>query len=101
MCDRLLGETPDPFVATDYEVSHDRDISWTLRVQRALEHIREVWVGTSWIVEGCHGTGEMATQRNSALSLLRLAGFKSILAGLQAVMLYITALLAVHGAELF
>jgi hypothetical protein len=36
----------------------------------------------------------MATLRTAALNLLRLAGFQSIRAGLQAVMNYITALLA-------
>ena len=138
-------------MATDHEVGHDRDITWTLRAKQAPEHISEAWIGTSWIVEvtasgtrdgkpfqathlvltslrtatgsllqlvrdrwsieGWHwirdtqlhedahrywgnGTGVMATLRTAALNLLRLAGFRSIRAGLQAVMHDITALLA-------
>lgn len=38
-------------MATDHEISHGRDITWTLRAQQAPEHIREAWSGTSWIVE--------------------------------------------------
>ncbi len=38
-------------MATDHEVGHGRDITWTLRAKEAPEHIREAWVGTSWIVE--------------------------------------------------
>ena len=41
-----------------------------------------------------NGTGAMATLRTAALNLLRLAGFQSIRAGMQAVMHDITALLA-------
>ena len=40
-----------PFTATDYEISHGRDITWTMRAKQTPEHIRETWVGTSWIVE--------------------------------------------------
>jgi len=40
-----------PFVATDQEIIHGRDITWTLRAKEAPEHIRESWIGTSWIVE--------------------------------------------------
>ncbi|MFN9695077.1 MAG: hypothetical protein ACK550_14975, partial [Synechococcaceae cyanobacterium] len=39
------------FVATDHEISHGRDITWTLRAKEAPEHISEAWIGTSWIVE--------------------------------------------------
>jgi predicted transposase YbfD/YdcC len=138
-------------VATDHEISHGRDITWTLRAKQAPEHIREAWIGTSWIVEvtaagtrdskpfqakhvfltslrttpeallqlvrdrwsieGWHwirdtqlhedahryrgnGAGVMATLRTAAMNLLRLAGFRSIRSGLQAVMHDITALLA-------
>ncbi len=138
-------------MATDHEIGHGRNITWELRAKQAPEHIREAWVGTSWIVEmsadgsrdgkpfrathlfltslrttpeallklvrdrwsieGCHwirdtqlhedahryrgnGAGVMATLRTAALNLLRLAGFQSIRAGLQAVMHDITALLA-------
>ncbi|QPN56504.1 hypothetical protein I1E95_15830 [Synechococcus sp. CBW1107] len=38
-------------MATDHEISHGRDITWTLRAKAAPEHIREAWSGTSWIVE--------------------------------------------------
>jgi hypothetical protein len=138
-------------VARDREVGHGRDITWTLRAKAAPEHIREAWIGTSWIVEvmasgtrdgkpfhathlfltslrtapevllqlvrdrwsieGWHwirdtqlhedahryrgnGAGVMATLRTAAMNLLRLAGFRSIPAGLQAVMHDIKALLA-------
>lgn len=42
----------------------------------------------------CNGAGAMATLRTVALNLLRLAGIRSIRAGMQAVMHDITALLA-------
>ncbi|WP_255441135.1 hypothetical protein [Synechococcus sp. HK01-R] len=38
-------------MATDHEVGHGRDITWTLRAKQALEHISEAWIGTSWTVE--------------------------------------------------
>jgi hypothetical protein len=38
-------------VAADHEISHGRDIIWTLRAKHAPEHISEAWNGTSWIVE--------------------------------------------------
>ena len=154
------GKRHIPFVATDHEVGHGRDISWTLRAKAAPEHIREAWIGTSWVVEvtasgtrddkpfqathlyqpakrtsrfdtslrtapeallqlvrdrwsieGWHwirdtqlhedahryrgnGAGVMATLRTAAMNLLRLAGFRSIRAGLQMVMHDITMLLA-------
>ena len=138
-------------MATDHEVAHGRDITWTLRAKQAPEHISEAWVGTSWIVEvvargirdgkpfqathlfltslrttpesllhlvrdrwsieGWHwirdtqlhedahryrgnGAGVMTALRTAALNLLRLAGFRSIRAGIQAVMHDIKALLA-------
>ncbi len=138
-------------MATDHEVSHGCDITWTLRAKAAPEHISEAWIGTSWIVdvtasvtrdgkpfqatqlfltsprttsealvqlvrdrwsiEGWHwirdtqlhedahryrgnGAGAMATLRTAAMNLLRLTGFRSIRAGIQAVMHDITALLA-------
>ena len=138
-------------MARDREVGHGRDITWTLRAKAAPEHIREAWIGTSWIVEvmasgtrdgkpfhathlfltslrtapevllqlvrdrwsieGWHwirdtqlhedahryrgnGAGVMATLRTAAMNLLRLAGFRLIRAGLQAVMHDIKALLA-------
>ncbi len=138
-------------MATDHEISHGRDITWTLRAKEAPEHIQEAWSGTSWIVdvtadgtrdgkpfhathlfitslrttpeamlrqvrdrwsieswhwirdtqlhEDAHryrgnGAGAMATLRTAALNLLRLDGFQSIRAGMQAVMHDITSLLA-------
>ena len=138
-------------MATDQEISHGRNITWTLRAKEAPQHIRESWVGTSWIVEmtatgtregkpfqaqhlfltsvrttpeallqlvrdrwsiECwhwirdtqlhedahryrgNGAGVMATLRTAALNLLRLGGFKSIRAGMQAVMHDIRVLLA-------
>ncbi len=41
-----------------------------------------------------NGAGAMATLHTAAMNLLRLAGFESIRAGMQAVMYDITALLA-------
>ena len=38
-------------MATDHEISHGRDITWTLRAKQAPEHIAEAWIGTGWIVE--------------------------------------------------
>ncbi len=138
-------------MATDHEISHGRDITWTLRAKPAPEHIAQAWIGTGWIVEvaatgtrddkpfqathlfltslrttpeallklvrdrwsieGWHwirdtqlhedghryrgnGAGAMATLRTAAMNLLRLAGFQSIRAGMQAVMHDITVLLA-------
>ena len=138
-------------MATDHEISHGRNIAWTLRAKPAPEHITEAWIGTSWIVEMVangtrdgkpfhathlfitslrttpeallrqvrdrwsieswhwirdtqlhedahryrgNGAGAMAPLRTAAMNLLRLAGFESIRAGMQAVMHDITALLA-------
>jgi predicted transposase YbfD/YdcC len=148
---QFQGKRKIPFVATDHEISHGRNITWTLRAKQAPEHIREAWAGTSgivevtangrrdgklfqaqhlfltslrttpqalmqlvrdrWSIEGWHwirdtqlhedahryrgnGAGVMATLRTAALNLLRLAGFRSIRSGMQAVMHDITALLA-------
>jgi hypothetical protein len=148
---QFQGKRHIPFLARDHEIGHGRTITWMLRAKQAPEHIRENWIGTSWIVEvmatgsrdgkpfqathlfltslrttpeallqlvrdrwsieGWHwirdtqlredahryrgnGAGVMATLRTAALNLLRLAGFRSIRTGLQAVMHDITALLA-------
>ena len=148
---QFQGKRHIPFVATEHEISHGRDITWALRAKEAPEHIRETWSGTSWIVEVSttgsrngkpfqathhfltslrttpeamlqlvrdrwsleswhwirdtqlheddhryrgNGAGAMATLRTAALNLLRLSGFQSIRAGMQAVMHDITALLA-------
>jgi len=50
---QFQGKRKIPFVATDQEISHGRDITWTLRAKQAPEHIREAWIGTSWIVAVC------------------------------------------------
>ncbi len=57
------------------------------------------WIRDTQLHEDAHryrgnGAGVMATLRTAAMNLLRLAGFQSIRAGLQAVMHDITALLA-------
>ena len=148
---QFQGKRKIPFVATDHEISHGRDITWTLRAKQAPKHICEAWIGTSWIVEvsatgyrdgrsfqaqhlfltslrttpeamlqlvrdrwsieGWHwirdtqlhedahryrgnGAGAMAALRTAAMNLLRLSGFQSIRAAMQAVMHDITALLA-------
>ena len=56
------------------------------------------WIRDTQLHEAAHryrgnGAGVMATLRTAALNLLRLAGFRSIRAGIQAVMHDITALL--------
>jgi predicted transposase YbfD/YdcC len=38
-------------LATDHEIGHGRNITWILRAKQASKHIRETWIGTSWIVE--------------------------------------------------
>ena len=145
------GKAHDPFCGNGQEISHGRDITWTLRAKEAPQHIRESWVGTSWILEMTatgtrygkpfqaqqlfltslrptpeallqlvrdpssieyrhwirdtqlhedahryrgNGAGVMATLRSAALNLLRLGGFQSIRAGMQAVMHDIRVLLA-------
>lgn len=57
------------------------------------------WIRDTQLHEDAHryrgnGAGAMATLRTAALNLLRLAGFQSIRAGMQAVMHDITVLLA-------
>jgi hypothetical protein len=56
------------------------------------------WIRDTQLHEDAHryrgnGAGTMATLRTAALNLLRLAGFRSIRVGIQAVMLDIRALL--------
>ena len=48
---QFQGKRTIPFVAWDQQISHGRDITWTLRAKEAPQHIRESWVGTSWILE--------------------------------------------------
>ena len=57
------------------------------------------WIRDTQLHEDAHryrgnGAGALASLRTAALNLLRLAGFQSIRAGMQAVMHDITALLA-------
>ena len=56
---QFRGKRHIPFVAMDHKIGHSRNITWTLRAKQAPEHIREAWIGTSWIVEmtaaGIHG----------------------------------------------
>ena len=46
----LQGKRKIPFVATDHEISHGRNITWTLRTKQGPEHIHEAWAGRRWIV---------------------------------------------------
>jgi hypothetical protein len=48
---QFQGKRHIPFLAMDHEIGHGRNIAWTLRAKQAPEHIREAWIGTSWIVE--------------------------------------------------
>lgn len=40
-----------PFVATDHEFCHARDITWKLRAKQAAEHMSVAWFSTSWCEE--------------------------------------------------
>ena len=48
---QLQGKRKIPFMACDHEIDHGRNITWTLGAKQAPGHMREAWVGTSWIVE--------------------------------------------------
>ena len=71
-----------------------------LRLIRELWSIESLhWIRDTQLHEDKHryrrnGAGVLATLRTAALNLLRLAGFNSIREGLHAVMLDITAVLA-------
>jgi hypothetical protein len=41
IADQLLGKRKILFNATDHEVTHGRDIAWSLRPKEAPEHIKE------------------------------------------------------------
>ena len=70
---QFQGKRHIPLVATDHEISHGRDITWTLRAKAALEHIREAWSGTSWIVEmAAVGTRDGKTFRQTHCFLTSL-----------------------------
>jgi hypothetical protein len=63
---QFQGKRTIPFVARDQEISHGRDITWTLRAKQAPEHIREACIRTSWIVEvAAAGTREASHSRPS------------------------------------
>lgn len=90
-----------PFQATHHFLTSLRTTPEAL-----LQLVRDRWSIESWhwirdtqLHEDAHryrgnGAGAMATLRTAALNLLRLAGFQSIRAGMQAVMHDITTLLA-------
>ena len=70
---QFLGKRRIPFVATDHEVSHGRNITWTLRAKQAPEHIREAWIGSSWIVDvGATGSRESKPFQTQHLFLTSL-----------------------------
>lgn len=89
-----------------FEARHLFLISLRTTAKALLRLIRQRWSLESWhwirdtqLHEDAHryrgnGAGAMATLRTAALNLLRLAGFQSIRAGMQAVMHDIKALLA-------
>ena len=90
-----------PFEATHHFINSLRTTPEAL-----LQLVRDRWSLESWhwirdtqLREDAHryrgnGAGVMAALRTAAMNLLRLAGFGSVRAGLQAVMHDITALLA-------
>ena len=83
-CDTSLRTTPEALL----QLVRDR---WSLESWH--------WIRDTQLHEDDHryrgnGAGAMATLRTAALNLLRLSGFQSIRAGMQAVMHDITAMLA-------
>ena len=48
---QFQGKRHNFFTATDHEISHCRDIFWSLQAKEAPDHIKEGWSGISWIVE--------------------------------------------------
>jgi predicted transposase YbfD/YdcC len=95
-----------PFQATHLLLTSLRTTSEAL-----LQLVRDRWSIEGWhwirdtqLHEDAHryrgnGAGAMATLRTAALNLLRLSGFQSIRAGMQAVMHDITALLAMARTQ--
>ena len=82
-CDTSLRTTPETLL----QLVRDR---WSIEGWH--------WISDTQLHEDAHryrgnGAGAMATLQTAALNLLRLAGFRSIRAGMQAVMHDITALL--------
>jgi hypothetical protein len=90
-----------------FQASHLFLTSLRTNPQALLQLVRDRWCIEGWhwirdtqLHEDAHryrgnGAGVLATLRTAALNLLRLAGFRSNRAGLQAVMHDITALLAI------
>ena len=69
-----------PFEATDHEDSDGCDIAWALRAKQAPEHIREAWIGTSWIVEmAADGSRDGKPFRTTHLFLISLRTFPEAL----------------------
>ena len=89
-----------------FAATHHFITSLRITPEALLQLVRDRWSLESWhwirdtqLREDAHryrgnGAGVMAALRTAAMNLLRLAGFGSIRAGLQAVMHDITALLA-------
>jgi predicted transposase YbfD/YdcC len=46
--DQLVGKRKIPFMATDHEVGHGRDITSDLRAKEAPQHITANWHGATW-----------------------------------------------------
>ena len=57
-----------PFWGTDHEISHGRDIAWSLQAKEAPDHIREAWIGTSRNVE-VSATGRRESKPFQAMHL--------------------------------
>ncbi len=51
ICDQLRGKPQIPFLATDHEISHRRDITWNLLANEAPEHIKTYRPGSAWILD--------------------------------------------------
>ena len=91
---------------TPFQASHLFLTSLRTTPEALLQLVRDRWSIEGWhwirdtqLHEDAHryrgnGAGVMATLRTAAMNLLRLAGFRSIRTGLQAVMHDITGLLA-------
>lgn len=47
----VSGTVHTPWLATDHEINHGRDIAWMLRAKPAPEPIREAWLSGGWILE--------------------------------------------------
>ena len=75
---QFQGKRHIPFVATDQEISHGLDTTWKLQAKQAPEHIREAWIGTSWILDvSPNGTRDgkpfQATHHRLITALLTMA----------------------------